>query len=123
MRVSAEPRQGMERRRSTRFRLCCAVTCTWVDDFGLPVMITGSTQDISAGGLFVTCEQRPPAGAVANLEIRLPGRRLPGQGLQLHGNGRVVRMVQDGKRSGFAVASSFSWTLGRNKVELVHTAS
>jgi hypothetical protein len=113
----------MERRRSTRFRLRCEVTCTWFDELGVPETITGCAHDISAGGLFVICVQRPPAGAMANLEIRLPSRRLPGQELQLHGCGRVVRILQDGDPTGFAVASSFSWTLGRSKGLFVQALS
>lgn len=123
MRAPAELRHGMERRKCTRFRLTCEVTCTWVDEFGTTVTITGSTHDISAGGLFVSCPQRPPAGAVTSLEIRLPGRRLPLQRLQLHGCGRVVRMIEDGDRSGFAVANGLSWILERHKSQFMETAA
>jgi hypothetical protein len=76
------------------------------------------THDISAGGLFISSSRRPPAGAFATLEILLPVRGLCDQRLQLHGTGRVVRLIEDGPRSGFAIAGTPSWTLARNKNQM-----
>lgn len=103
----------MERRGSTRFRIRCEVKCTWIDEFGVENTTCAFTHDISAGGLFILCTERPSPGAMAQLEIHLPGRHAAGQQLRLHGTGRVVRLIQDGSRGGFAVARNVAWSLSR----------
>jgi hypothetical protein len=50
---------------------------------------------------------------MAQLEIRLPGRHSLGRQLHLRGTGRVVRLIQDGNRGGFAVARNMAWSLSR----------
>ena len=84
---------------------------------------TGLAYDISAGGLFIACNERPSAGAFANLEIQLPGREPWAQQLRLHGTGRVVRLIEDGARSGFAVASSLGWAISRPRGQMAVKAS
>ena len=103
----------MERRGSTRFRIRCEVTCTWIDEFGIEKTTSAYAYDISAGGLFILCNERPIPGAMAQLEIHLPGRQVSGRQLRLHGTGRVVRLIQNGTCSGFAVARSAAWSLSR----------
>ena len=107
----------MERRRSTRFRLRCDVTCTWSDDSGFVATMKAFAFDISAGGIFVNSCERPPAGALVTLEISLP-RREHGQKLQLHGTGRVVRWAENSTHAGFAIANPLAWTLSRDRNHL-----
>ncbi len=103
----------MERRGSTRFRIRCEVKCTWTDEFGVENTTFAYTRDISAGGLFILCNERPSPGAMAQLDIRLPGRQSAGTQLCLHGTGRVVRLIQDKNGGGFAVARNVAWSLSR----------
>lgn len=79
-------------------------------------VITGVSYNISANGLFVVSQNWPWAGASATLEIQLPSRTPLAQELQLHSEGRVVRVVQDGSNSGFAiVTTSGGWAISRNR--------
>jgi hypothetical protein len=114
---------SVERRRSSRFRVKCEVTCTWVDDAGVSNTTCGFTNDISAAGVFVQSGHRPPAGALANVKIQVP-RQLPwGQQLRLHGSARLVRWVQDNTDNGFALASAGGWTMSRPSHEMAARAS
>jgi len=104
----------MERRRTTRFHLRCGVQYTWVDEQGVTKAVQGISYDISAGGLFIFCEERPGAGAEVSLEIELPSR-LSTQPIQLRGMGRVVRLANQGPRNGFAVAGAINWNISRSR--------
>lgn len=106
---------SVERRKSTRFHLRCEVTCTWHDRYGAANSIIGVAQDISAGGLFIISPGWPWVGTFAVVDIQLPSRGPFAQQLQLHGNGRVVRVVQDGAKSGFAIAGKPGWTIARER--------
>jgi c-di-GMP-binding flagellar brake protein YcgR len=105
----------VERRRSIRFQLRCEVNCTWRDELGLTNTLKGVTYDISAGGLFITSSQTPWTGSLVAVDINLPGRGTMAVQLQLRGTGRVVRVLQNGARSGFAVAGTPGWSIGRSK--------
>jgi hypothetical protein len=118
----ADTGTGVERRKSTRFRLHCEVTCTWRDDYGVVNTIRGAAQNISAGGLFISSPGRPWVGMFATVDIQLPSRVPLGQQLQLHGTARVVRVIQDGDRSGFAVAGSSGWAIARSRGRAEATA-
>jgi hypothetical protein len=83
----------------------------------------GMTRDISAAGVFVVCHHRPPAGALASVIIQVPRQQPWGQKLGLHGNARLVRLVQDSDESGFALASSGGWIMSRPSREMVAKAS
>ncbi len=112
----------MERRQSIRFRLRCEVRCTWYDGLGSANAITGVTHDISAAGLFIVAQDCPWSGASATVDIQLPGRTSFTQELQLHGRGRVVRIIQNGVKSGFAIMTVPGWTIGRNRNRAVASA-
>lgn len=112
----------MERRKSTRFQLRCEVTCTWHDEYGAAHTLTGVAKDISAGGLFINSQGWPWVGTFAAVDIQLPSRSPLAQQLQLHGNGRVVRVVQNGTRSGFAIAGKPGWTITRERKTATVTA-
>ena len=114
-RVTGEQFFPVERRRSTRFRLRCEVTCTWHDRYGVANTIVGVAQDISAGGLFIVSHGLPWVGTSAVVDIQLPSRGPSAQQLQLHGNGRVVRVVQYGAKSGFAIAGKAGWAITRER--------
>jgi hypothetical protein len=105
----------VERRKSTRFRLRCEVTCTWRDEYGVTKTVTATTADISAGGLFISTQESPVMGIIATLGIQLPKCTPAGPDLQLRGTGRVVRIVRDGTRTGFAVAGALGWMITRER--------
>jgi hypothetical protein len=90
------------------------VTCFWRDEYGASNTIKGVTHDISAGGLFIASRHWPWAGFSVVVDVQLPSRGQAHQ-CQLHGTGRVVRVVQDGDRSGFAIAGTACWNMARNR--------
>lgn len=112
----------VERRRSTRFRLRCEVTCTWGHGAGFFATTKGLAHDISAGGIFVNSDERPPAGVLVTLEICLPALEPRRQKLQLHGTGQVVRSSENSACRGFAIANQLAWTLFRHKNQVATTA-
>lgn len=81
-------------------------------------MCRGWTSDISAGGLFVICPDRPPwPGGEVHIEIKLPCRMRSDHQLVLRGTGTVVRVGQNGM-VGFALSSCSPWTICRPKGQL-----
>ncbi len=91
------------------------MTCTWRNEFGVADKVTGVAEDISAGGLFIASHGWPWVGTFAAVDIQLPSRGPLAPLLQLHGNGRVVRVVQNGAKSGFAIAGKPGWTITRER--------
>jgi hypothetical protein len=85
------------------------------DELGATNIINGVTRNISADGLFVASQDWPWSGASAIVDIQLPRRGPFAQELQLHGAGRIVRVIQDGPQSGFAIVSIPGWTITRNR--------
>jgi PilZ domain len=95
--------------------LRCEVTLTWCDEHGVRNTIVGVVRDISAGGLFASSQHWPWAGTLAQVDIQLPSHGSFGQAMQLHGTGRVVRVVRDGERSGFALAGTAGWAMAQSR--------
>jgi hypothetical protein len=80
---------------------------SWKDARHTPHEGIGLTRDISVGGLFAFTTSPPPLESVVKLKAFLPPGRSAVPPLQIHGQGRVVR-VDTGHggeaRAGFAVA-------------------
>ncbi len=110
---------ALERRKSSRFRLRCNVTFTWRNEHGVLNATTGIARDISVNGMFVSSQDSPWIGSMAEVTVEMPSRGPFGQAMQLHGIGRVVRVVRDGEGSGFAMAGTPCWTMTRSRKQTV----
>jgi hypothetical protein len=72
----------------------------------------GMTRDICSSGAFILAETVPPASCSIGLDVYLPSPDPGGRKLQLHGEGKVVRVEQQGQnKSGFAAEAMFQTEL------------
>lgn len=93
----------MERRRAVRYKLCLPLLFKWTDESGTLMQEAAFTRDISIGGLFVTCIECPPIGAILSLEIMLPpNSEVRSHGLRLDATVQVVRIASPLEEKGFA---------------------
>jgi PilZ domain len=92
----------VELRRARRFQLSAPAFFCWTDQGGALQERSGTTRDICMAGAFIVAETVPPAGARVGVDIYLPAE-ISGKGLELHGEGKVVRVENAGQSaSGFA---------------------
>ena len=100
-------------RHANRYPLAVPVYFWWSDTDKSIQAGEGVTQDISSGGVLVAAPSCPPDGARIHLEIRLPRLQGSGYGMELHGEGLVVRAdrgkqaVRGEHANSFAVAVHF----------------
>ena len=106
--------EGLEQRKSTRYRLPAPVIFTWTDPSGLSQVRGGFARDISAGGLFVLCDASPPLETALTLEVLLPPLKASSTVLRLKGEGRVVRVAM--QPTGFGAASEFDPNLLKGEI-------
>ena len=95
----------MDRRRAPRFRLRLVVALSWKDDAGVMSGTQGYTRDINTGGIYVESELSPPLGAYVEMNVFLPKPGLSARPVELHAEGRVVRIdatVSSTQIGGFA---------------------
>jgi hypothetical protein len=104
----------VERRRSRRFRLSAPAVFCWAGSDGILHEHAGATRDISKAGALVISDLVPPSSCPVEVDVYLP-RETAGRGLQLHGEGRVVRVEAEGTSgSGFATEATFQTELPNN---------
>ena len=95
----------MQLRKHNRYRLEVPVIFSWEDAEKIRQQDVGLTRDISLIGAYVFTSSPPPLEANLKLKAFLPPVRSAAQLLQLHGQGRVVRVEpsRGEYRAGFAV--------------------
>ncbi len=97
-----------EHRKVRRFDLCAPAFFCWTGPDGNLQTDQGATQDISARGVFVLCTSGPPVGGHIELDVYLPALSGAPRSVQLHGEGKVLRVDrEDGRRWGFAAEVAF----------------
>jgi len=111
-------RAELELRRSRRFRLVVPVSFFWTGPDGSLQEEKAFVRDIGSAGVFITAEDLPPVGARLDVDVYLPlSEQSGGGGVQLHGEGTVVRIEQNGNNSaGFAAELVFQTEVARGSL-------
>lgn len=94
-------------RRANRYPMSAAVTFWWDPGEGVLQEGQGMTLNISSCGVFVISNLVPRAGGRLELEIDLRPTGKDSRLVRLHGEGVVVRTVNQGSESGFAAEVLF----------------
>lgn len=98
----------MELRKVKRFDLRAPAFFCWTSSDGTLQDGEGTTHDIGARGVFVVCNCSPPLGGHIELDIYLPAPSGAPRSVQLHGEGKVLRVDRaDGVSNGFAAEVVF----------------
>jgi hypothetical protein len=93
----------MELRKSRRYRLSAPASFFWESLDGRLREGRGTTLDISTTGTFIVTDAVPHGGAQLELNVYLPSAERAASTVQLHGEGKVVRLDQRQKSvNGFA---------------------
>ncbi len=93
-----------ERRASRRFRMKLPVSVRSFD--GVPVSLSGLTQDISESGVLFFISTRPREQAPIEFVLELPSEVTMTDPMRATCRGRVVRVIQDQLSDGFGVAAT-----------------
>jgi hypothetical protein len=103
--------KAMELRKANRYQLCGPVLFMWAHQDGKPQNGKGLTRDISPFGVYVITNRLPQVGARVQMEILLPTLTEKGSGMQLTGEGMVLRCEHsdsgDSPNAGFAASVQF----------------
>jgi hypothetical protein len=94
-------------RRGKRYPQSAAVSFWWERANGILQEGQGTTLDISSHGVFVVVTPPPPAGVHLELKVYLPSASGAPKSVQLHGEGKVVRVGRKGRELGFAAEVIF----------------
>lgn len=81
--------------RAKRFEISAPVTFWWSYDKAPAKSGKGITRNISKSGIMVTASECPPAGARIQMNVRIPQSEDRKYGMELHGEGTVVRVDED----------------------------
>jgi hypothetical protein len=116
----ANPQDSAERRRLHRFPVRQPVTVkapgaalpSWGEDPG-SVVQTGSSRDISEGGIFLWVQERIADGSEVEVMLSFPPEISDGTTVNLRCTGYVVRLERERGRDILGVAVSFT------KIEIV----
>ena len=98
----------MERRKQTRYGLRVPVGFRWWDKEGILHEGRGHARDITAKGIFIYSDSRPPDRARVQIQIFFPALSTMRPALQMTAKARVVRVqppTGHDQRGGFAVVS------------------
>lgn len=106
MRSSIQFERTIELRKGSRYQIDAPVEFIWASPNGTLQAGQGITRDINGTGVYVRAKVFPAAGSRIQLDILLPKFRDVGHGMQLNGEGVVVRMDTDG--GGFAAQVHFA---------------
>jgi len=99
----------MEKRAAVRFQLQAPVIIRWTDRAGVQREDIGRTCNISVSGAFLVSRAKIPIGTNIGLEIHLPTlERNTVQRVQLKSTGKVMRITEIARESGFAVVGQFT---------------
>jgi len=98
----------MDLRKGPRFGVSVHTFFCWERHDGTLQQGQGKTRDISARGIFVVCGYGPPPGAHIELDVYLPSISGAPKTVQLHGEGKVLRVDREGDAiKGFAANVDF----------------
>ncbi len=103
----------LELRHSKRYQLAAPVNFWWLSPDGSIRASQGMTRDISSSGVLVVTSDCPPSGTRIQMTVLLPRRDGSGHGMELHGEGTVIRLEesanprQQKRRSEFAASVHF----------------
>src|SRR4051812_42003332 len=97
----------MQQRQANRYKSSAPTLYRWSSSEGLSRGGEGKTLDISTCGVFVLAVSCPPVGTPIKLEVWLPKLHNASPGVRLYGEGQVIRIDRDIKRSGFAATVNF----------------
>ena len=99
--------------RAKRFEVVAPVTFLWSRAKGPAESGKGVTKNISKSGILVATKECPPPGARIQMTVRMPRAEDKGYGMELHGEGTVVRVETDASAGsgarpiGFAASVDF----------------
>ena len=111
--------KAMEMRKVARYRLVTKVSFIWALQSGRSLSGEGMTRNINISGVYIMTDGLPPVGALIQMDIFLPNLTDAGSGMQLYGEGVVLRAEPrdakdaDSFESGFAASVQF-YTKRRN---------
>ena len=98
----------MDLRRTNRYRVSAPAFFCWEHPDGSLQQSKGTTRDISAIGVFVAAECAPSPGLHIELDVYLPAVSGRPRSVQLHGEGKVLRVEgRKGAPTGFAAEVLF----------------
>ena len=98
----------MDLRRTNRYRVSAPAFFCWEPPGGILQQGKGTTRDISATGVFVAAERTPSVGLHIELDVYLPAVSGRPRSVQLHGEGKVLRVEgREGAPTGFAAEVLF----------------
>jgi hypothetical protein len=95
----------MQRRGATRYPLRLVVTFSWKDEVGVVHGSEGQSRDLNGRGIYVQSRLTPPVGSSVEMNVLLPQLAPPKRPVELHAEGRVVRIdlaASESKAAGFA---------------------
>jgi hypothetical protein len=104
----------LELRKSKRYRPALApVLFAWEGPDGILHEGKGIARDISDRGVFVVALSCPPVNARVDVDVHLPSLEVKGGAVELHGEGKVVRVDSEMESiRGFAASVAFRTELG-----------
>lgn len=103
----------LHRRDANRYQIAAPVSYWWSGQDESVQTGHGITQNISSSGVLIVAHICPPKRVRLHIEVRLPPSKENAHGMELHGDGSVVRIesietANPGKRTtGFAVSVQF----------------
>jgi hypothetical protein len=102
--------KAIEMRKVARYRLVTKVSFMWALQCGQSLSGEGITRNINISGVYIMTDGLPPVGAFIQMDIFLPNLTDAGSGMQLYGEGVVLRAEPrdaDSSESGFAASVQF----------------
>lgn len=94
-------------RKARRYSISAVVSFCWDSGNGFLHEGHGTTLNVSAHGVFVRTGFTPRVGGQLELEICMKSPGPESKAVLFHGEGRVVRTIQEGPESGFAAEVLF----------------
>lgn len=94
-----------QRRAAVRYKLHLPVIFHWYD--GGDHTEGGFTCDVALDGAFIRSKNVPPVGSGIRIEVLIPSPYETGDEVRIHCVGKVTRVVNQGRFSGFGVVGDF----------------
>jgi len=105
LRSMPNPTPSPHRRTAVRYRLSLPVIFCWND--GDEHTEGGFTLDVALDGVFIRSTKYPPLGADVRIEVLIPSPYQSGEELGIHCVGKVTRVLDMGRLTGFGVQGGF----------------